>query len=74
MMLAPSGGLHLPIIFALGTGLPVLVFAGVMAYSAKQLGRVFNAVQRIEKVMRTVAGVVFVLTGLYYIGIFMKLW
>jgi threonine/homoserine/homoserine lactone efflux protein len=45
-----------------------------MAYSAKQLGRVFNAVQRIEKVMRTVAGVVFVLTGLYYIGIFMKLW
>jgi cytochrome c-type biogenesis protein len=74
MMLAPSGGLHLPIIFALGTGLPVLLFAGVMAYGANQLGRVFNAVQRIEKVMRTVAGVVFVLTGLYYIGIFMKLW
>lgn len=74
MTLAPNGGLHLPVIFAIGTGLPVLLFAGVMAYSANQLGRVFNAVQRIEKVMRTVAGVVFVLTGLYYIGIFMKLW
>lgn len=74
MTLAPTGGLHLPIIFALGTGLPVLLFAGVMAFAADQLSRVFKAVQRIEQVMRTVAGVVFVLTGAYYVGIFMKFW
>jgi cytochrome c biogenesis protein CcdA len=74
MTLAPTGGLHLPLIFALGTGLPVLLFAGVMAFAADQLSRVFKAVQQVEKVMRTVAGVVFVLTGLYYIGIFMKWW
>ncbi len=74
MTLAPTGGLHLPIIFAVGTGLPVLIFAGIMAYSANQLSRVFNAVQRIEKVMRTGAGVVFILTGVYYIGIFLKFW
>jgi cytochrome c biogenesis protein CcdA len=74
MTLAPSGGLHLPVIFALGTGLPVLLFAGLMAYSMNQLSRVFNAVQKVEKVMRYVAGGVFVLTGLYYVGIFMKFW
>jgi cytochrome c biogenesis protein CcdA len=74
MTLAPSGGLHLPLIFALGTGLPVLLFAGLMAYSMNQLSRVFNAVQKVEKVMRYVAGGVFVLTGLYYVGIFMKFW
>ena len=74
MTLAPSGGLHLPIIFAIGTGLPVLGFAAVMAYSANRISRVFNAVQRVEKVMRYVAGVVFILTGVYYIGIFAKWW
>jgi cytochrome c biogenesis protein CcdA len=74
MTLAPTGGLHLPLIFALGTGLPVLLFAAVMAFAADQLGRVFKAVQQVEKVMRTVAGVVFVLTGVYYIGIFMQWW
>ncbi len=74
MTLAPTGGLHLPLIFALGTGLPVLLFAGVMAYSANQLSRVFNMVTRVEKVMRVLAGLAFLITGLYYIGIFAGLW
>jgi len=74
MTMASTGGLHLPVIFAIGTGLPVLGFAAVMAYSANRLSRVFNAVQRAEKVMRYIAGAVFVLTGAFYIGIFMKLW
>ncbi len=74
MTLAPTGGLHLPIIFAIGTGLPVLGLAAVMAYSANRISRVFNAVQRVEKVMRYLAGAVFVLTGVFYIGIFIKLW
>lgn len=74
MTLAPTGGLHLPIIFAIGTGLPVLVFAAIMAYSANRISHVFNAVQRVEKVMRYVAGAVFILTGVYYIGIFAGWW
>ncbi len=74
MTMAPTGGLHLPIIFAIGTGLPVLGFAAIMAYSAKRIGQVFNVVQRVEKVMRYIAGAVFLLTGVFYIGIFMKLW
>jgi cytochrome c biogenesis protein CcdA len=74
MTLAPTGGLHLPVVFAIGTGLPVLGFAAVMAYSAQRISRVFNAVQRMEKVMRFIAGAVFILTGLYYIGIFAKWW
>lgn len=74
MTMAPTGGLHLPIIFAIGTGLPVLGFAAIIAYSAKRIGQVFNVVQRVEKVMRYIAGAVFLLTGVFYIGIFMKLW
>lgn len=68
-----KSGIHLPIIFSLGTGLPVILFAFVIAFSLEKLGKYFKAITQIEKVMRIVAGVTFVLTGLYYINIYFKL-
>lgn len=73
MMLSASAGLALPIVFSFGTGLPVILFAFVIAFSMEKLGMYFKAVTKIEKVMRIVAGVVFILTGLYYINIFFML-
>lgn len=72
MMLADSAGLLLPVVFSFGTGLPVILFAFVIAYSMQKLGKYFKAVQQIEKIMRIVAGVVFVLTGLYYVNIYLQ--
>lgn len=66
-------GLHLPIAFSLGTGLPVILFAFVIAFSLEKLGRYFKAITQVEKVMRIVAGITFIITGLYYINIFFKL-
>lgn len=71
MSIASADGLVLPFIFAVGTGLPVLMFTYLIAFSMEKVGRYFNAIQRIEKVMRYVAGAVFVLTGIYYTLIFM---
>ncbi len=73
MMLSATAGLGLPIVFALGTGLPVLLFALVIAFSIHKLSAYFKAVTKAEKVMRVVAGVVFVATGIYYINIFFKI-
>ncbi len=73
MTLSADAGLALPVLFSIGTGLPVILFAFVIAYSMSRLGAYFSAVQRIETVMRKVAGVVFILTGLYYINIYLKL-
>jgi cytochrome c-type biogenesis protein len=70
MTLSASAGLALPVVFSIGTGLPVILFAFVIAFSMEKLGMYFKAVSRIEKIMRIVAGVVFILTGLYYINIF----
>ncbi len=70
MTVSSTSGLYLPIIFAIGTGLPVMVFAYLIAYSAKLVGRTFNMFQRIEKVMRIIAGSVFIITGLYYLYIY----
>ncbi len=65
-------GLYLPLIFAFGTGLPVLLFTYLLAFTASSVGLFYNQITKIEKVMRTVAGVVFILTGLYYVSIFLE--
>jgi cytochrome c biogenesis protein CcdA len=67
-----SAGMALPVVFSLGTGLPVLLFAFVIAYSMEKLGSYFKTVQKVEKVMRIVAGATFLLTGLYYLNIYLK--
>ena len=70
MTLSASAGLALPVVFSFGTGLPVILFAFVIAFSMEKLGMYFKAVTKVEKVMRILAGVVFIATGLYYINIY----
>lgn len=73
MTLSTSAGLVLPAIFSLGTGLPVILFAFVIAFSMEKLGMYFKAITKVEKVMRLITGLVFILTGLYYINIYFQL-
>lgn len=73
MTLTGSAGLILPLVFAFGTGLPVIFFAFVIAFSIEKLGRYFNAIQKVERAMRVVAGGTFIFTGLYYINIYLKI-
>jgi len=63
-------GLYLPIVFALGTGLPVIMFTYLLAYAAGSVGLFYNRIAKAEKVLRYATGVIFVLTGIYYISIF----
>lgn len=75
-MLVPmtlKSGLAMPVLFSVGTGLPVILFAFVIAFSMEKLGIYFKAITKIEKVMRIVAGITFIITGLYYINIYFKL-
>jgi cytochrome c-type biogenesis protein len=48
------------------------LFTYLIAFSMEKVGKYFNAIQRVEKVMRYVAGTVFLLTGVYYALIFLK--
>ncbi len=70
MTISSANGLYLPIIFAFGTGLPVILFTYLLAFTAGKVGVFYNRITKIEKVMRNIAGVVFVITGLYYVAIF----
>jgi cytochrome c-type biogenesis protein len=55
----------LPTIYGMGTALPVVVFAIVIAFGAHSLGRLFDQVTRIERWARLITGVIFVGAGIY---------
>ncbi|QDO94589.1 sulfite exporter TauE/SafE family protein [Formosa sediminum] len=71
MTMTSSDGLFLPIVFALGTGLPVIIFTYLLAFTAGKLGLFYNKITKIENIMRKTAGIVFILTGVYYVAIFL---
>lgn len=73
MSVASVSGLYLPFIFAIGTGVPVMIFAFIIAYSFSKVGQAFNVIQKIELGMRYVAGVAFIITGLYYANIYLDI-
>ncbi len=61
-----DSGFILPALFGLGTGLPVFIFAVLLAFGAQSIGKTFNKLTRLEWWIRRATGVVFVLIGIYY--------
>ena len=72
MTVSSAQGLYLPFVFSLGTGIPVMIFAFLLAFSASKVGNAFNAIRKAETTMRYVAGGAFVLTGVYFGLIFLQ--
>lgn len=70
MTVSSASGLYLPVIFAIATGIPVIIFAWFLAFSVGQVGSIYNNVKIFEKWFRRVIGVLFIVVGLYYIWIF----
>ncbi len=58
--------LLLPMVYGIGTALPVLAFAVAIAVSTEYVGRLFDRLTQVERWMRAAAGVLFILGGLYY--------
>ncbi len=65
-----KNGIILPFIYGIGTGLPVIVFAVAIALGVTSLSHWFHRITRIEYYTRKITGVVFILVGLYYTGIY----
>jgi len=67
LVLKSSESLLLPPVFALGTGLPVIIFSFLIAFSMQKVSRAFQVAQKVEKVMRYVVASVFLIAGVYYL-------
>lgn len=68
--IASPGGLYLPVIFAIATGLPVILFAWLLAYAVGNVGRFYNRIKLFERWFRRVVAIVFILVGVCYITLF----
>lgn len=62
-----KNGVVLPLVYGIGTGLPVLIFAFAIALGVASLGRWFRRLASIEYYMRMSTGAIFILAGAYYI-------
>jgi cytochrome c-type biogenesis protein len=67
---ASPTGLLLPPVFALATGLPVIVLAYVLAFMVSEVGSFYNKLKNFEMWFRKVVAVIFILVGIYYSIIF----
>jgi cytochrome c biogenesis protein CcdA len=61
-----SSGFTLPALYGLGTGLPVFLFAVLIAFGAQSVAKAFNKLTQIELWVRRATGGVFILIGIYY--------
>jgi cytochrome c biogenesis protein CcdA len=67
LALQSSGGVGLPAVYAIGTGLPVLGFGILIAVGVSWVSKTFNVITRAEKVIRIIAAIVFIGVGIYYV-------
>jgi cytochrome c biogenesis protein CcdA len=67
LVLRTTEWILLPPLFALGTGLPVIIFSFLIAFSLQRVFKIFKVVSRIEKVVRYVVASTFLIVGVYYL-------
>lgn len=67
MTISSASGLYLPMIFALATGIPVIIFAWLIAFSIGSIGSLYNKMKAFEIWFRRVIAVLFIGVGIYYI-------
>jgi threonine/homoserine/homoserine lactone efflux protein len=67
LTVASASGLYLPFIFAIATGIPVIIFAWVLAYTISGLGGLYNKIKLFELWFRRIVAVIFIIVGVYYI-------
>lgn len=66
LSLKVNSSVTLPAVYGVGTALPVIVFAVLLATSAQSVGKAYNVLAKIEWWARMLTGVIFILVGIYF--------
>ena len=72
LALKSTGGVALPAVFAIGTGLPVLLFGTLLSAGVARVSAWLNAVTRAEKAIRTTVSVIFIAVGIYQVVLWIR--
>lgn len=66
LALKHQSSVMLPVVYGIGTSLPVVIFAFLMAFGSAYVGKAFNRLTHVEIWIRRLAGTAFILAGVYY--------
>jgi len=70
LTIASPSGLYLPVVFAIATGLLVIVIAYLLAFSVSSIGNFYNKMKTFQKWFNKIVAIIFILVGLYYVYMF----
>ena len=60
-------GLYLPLVFAVATGIPVIIFAYLIAFTVSGVGQLYDNLKIFEKWFRRIISILVIAVGIYYI-------
>lgn len=66
MTIASPSGLYLPVVFAIATGIPVIIISWILAYTVSGIGTVYNKIKSFEIWFRRIIASIFIIVGIYY--------
>ena len=72
LALKSSGGIALPAVFAIGTGLPVLIFGLALSFGVTRVSSWFSKLTRAQNVIRVVTSWVLIGVGIYYLVLWIQ--
>ncbi|MFZ5939887.1 MAG: aromatic aminobenezylarsenical efflux permease ArsG family transporter [Bacteroidota bacterium] len=67
LIVQSTSGVFLSLVYALATGLPVILFAWLLAYTVKGIGNWYKRIRTFERWFRRIVAVVFIGTGIWFI-------
>ena len=67
MTIGSPSGLFLPLVFAIATGILVILFAWLLAYTASGVGSLYKGLKVFETWFRRFIALVFICVGIYYV-------
>ena len=72
LALKSTAGIALPAVYAIGTGLPVLVVGTIISAGIAGVSSWLNAISRAERIIRVIVAIIFVGVGIYYVVLWLQ--
>jgi len=72
LALKSAGGVTLPAVYAIGTGLPVLIIGVLLSVGVARVSKWLDAVTRVEKIIRVAVSIIFIGVGIYLVVLWIQ--
>lgn len=69
MSIGSAEGLFLPVVYAVATGIPVIIIAWLLAFTISGVSKFYNVLKTVEYWMRRVIAILFIAVGGYYVWV-----